>query len=88
MWEKVREAKLQDQLEKLEEMRKEKERKVREDIIKDLDEKIAFFDNEEKIDLQIENKKFLFPKRYFGKKKVSKTVDKAYIPPEITRQKS
>lgn len=87
MWEKVREAKLQEQLEKLELSRKEKERKAREDIIKDIDEKIWFFDNEEKVDLKIENKKKLFPKRYFGVKKKSKTIDKGYVPPEITRQK-
>lgn len=44
-----------------------------------------FFDNEEKLDLEIYNKQVFYPKRWFGKKKKPRAVDEHYVPPQIRR---
>lgn len=43
------------------------------------------FDNEDKIDLEIYNKRVYYPKRWFGKKKKPRVVDEHYVPPQIRR---
>lgn len=56
--------------------------KLRIDMEKE-EEKLWFFENEDKIDLQIDSKKIHYPKRWFGKKKKPRVVDAGYVPPEI-----
>lgn len=47
------------------------------------EKKLWFFENEDKIDLEIESKTVRYPKRWFGKKKKPRVVDADYVPPEI-----
>ncbi|XP_030763769.1 uncharacterized protein LOC115888246 [Sitophilus oryzae] len=47
------------------------------------EEKLWFFDNEEKIDLAIDKKTIFYPKRYFGPKKKPKKIDESYVPPDV-----
>ncbi|XP_030374709.1 uncharacterized protein LOC115624229 [Scaptodrosophila lebanonensis] len=44
-----------------------------------------FFEKKDEIDIQIFKQKVFYPKRWFGKKKKPKVVDKFYVPPNITR---
>lgn len=55
----------------------EKQRQLQEE-----EQKLWFFENEEKIDLQIEDKEKLVDKTQ-TKKKVLTAIDENYIPPEI-----
>ncbi|XP_037947674.1 uncharacterized protein LOC119679404 [Teleopsis dalmanni] len=54
--------------------------------IEDEKQKLWFFDLEEKIDLEIHQKKVTYPKRWFGKKKKPRSIDDSYIPPEIIKK--
>lgn len=47
------------------------------------EQKLWFFDNEEKIDLEVEAKEKLIEKPTAKKKNVKLSDDKNYIPPEI-----
>lgn len=47
------------------------------------EQKLWFFENEDKMDLEIDSKKVHYPKRWFGKKKNPRVIDEGYIPPEI-----
>ncbi|KAL5287981.1 MRPS27 family protein [Megaselia abdita] len=51
------------------------------------EQKLWFFENEDKIDLEIDAKKVTYPKRWFGKLKKPRVVDEGYIPPEIVKQR-
>ncbi|XP_037806912.1 uncharacterized protein LOC119600607 [Lucilia sericata] len=44
-----------------------------------------FFDQEDKLDLEIYNKRVFYPKRWFGKKKKPRVVDEDYVPPQIRK---
>ena len=48
-------------------------------------ELLWFFNYEDKIDLEIYNKRVYYPKRWFGKKKKPRVVDEHYVPPQIRR---
>ncbi|TMW50473.1 hypothetical protein DOY81_004469 [Sarcophaga bullata] len=48
-------------------------------------ELLWFFNYEDKIDLEIYNKRVYYPKRWFGKKKKPRIVDEHYVPPQIRR---
>ncbi|XP_041782176.1 uncharacterized protein LOC121598887 [Anopheles merus] len=50
------------------------------------EQKLWFFENEDKIDLQIDSKRVFYPKRWFGKKKKPRTVDVDYVPPEVRQR--
>lgn len=52
------------------------------------EQKLWFFENEDKIDLQIDSKKIFYPKRWFGKLKKPKAVDEGYVPPEVQKKRS
>lgn len=52
------------------------------------EQKLWFFENEDKIDLQIDSKKPFYFKRWFGKKKKPKIVDEGYVPPEVQKKRS
>lgn len=51
--------------------------------LKDREQKLWFFENEEKFELDIEAKKIYYRKKWFGKRKKPRKVDQDYIPPEI-----
>lgn len=52
------------------------------------EKKLWFFDNEDKIDLEIDGKKVFYPKRWFGKKKSPRVVDEHYIPPDVDARRN
>lgn len=54
--------------------------------LNDQEQKLWFFDNEDAIDLQIQEKEQLVEKP-MGKKSTSKKADEDYIPPEILPQR-
>ena len=55
------------------------------DMLKE-EQKLWFFENEDKIDLQVDSKKVTYPKRWFAKMKKPRVVDEDYVPPEIRRK--
>ncbi|XP_004927892.1 uncharacterized protein LOC101745964 [Bombyx mori] len=82
LWEKTRQLKLEEQSHRLDRVKRvqiieEKQRQLQEE-----EQKLWFFENEEKIDLQIEDKEKLVDKTQ-TKKKVLTAIDENYIPPEI-----
>lgn len=44
-----------------------------------------FFEEEDKLDLDIFKKQVFYPKRWFGKKKKPRVLDEHYVPPQIRR---
>lgn len=62
--------------------RKEEIDKIMDDI-STREQKLWYFENKNKIDLQIFNKRVYYPKRWFGKKKKPRSLDESYVPPEI-----
>ncbi|XP_077286707.1 uncharacterized protein LOC143911612 [Arctopsyche grandis] len=87
-WDTLRSEKLQEQMQRLEVMKRAAEKASREKIIQEIDEKIWFFDNEEEVDLKIQNKKEVLREepRIYKKKKAFSKSDTNYIPPEISRR--
>lgn len=84
-WNVVREEKLNAELHRLQ---RAKRLKAVEDIaekMKTKEQHLWFFENEDKIELEIDAKKVIYPKRWFGKKKVPRVVDAGYVPPEIVK---
>ncbi|XP_044735682.1 uncharacterized protein LOC123297916 [Chrysoperla carnea] len=84
----------QERLNSLEEqrIRLEKIQKLQniEDIRKELEEKerkLWYFENEEKLELQIDANKIYYRKRWFGKKKKPRKIDEGYVPPEVITRK-
>lgn len=56
--------------------------------LKEKEERLWFFENEEQIDLEIDAKKKYYPKRWFGHRKQAKQVDVGYVPPEIQKKRT
>lgn len=84
----MRETKLTEELDRLNRARRLADiEKLRVDMEKE-EEKLWFFENEDKIDLKIDSKKIYYPKRWFGKKKKPRVVDAGYVPPEIRSAQS
>lgn len=52
------------------------------------EKKLWFFENEDRIDLEIEDKKVYYPKRWFGKLKKPRVVDENYIPPDVDARRN
>ncbi|XP_061391815.1 uncharacterized protein LOC133327275 [Musca vetustissima] len=44
-----------------------------------------FFEEEDKLDLEIYKKRVFYPKRWFGKKKKPRVLDEHYVPPQIRK---
>ncbi|XP_055626033.1 uncharacterized protein LOC129768413 isoform X2 [Toxorhynchites rutilus septentrionalis] len=85
-WSKLRQQRLEEELARLHRVKRiqEMERTARE--MEQEEQKLWFFENEDKIDLQIDSKKVFYPKRWFGKKKKPRVVNEGYIPPEIRQR--
>lgn len=85
-WETVREEVLMDELKEIKRQSRLKEVERRKEELTLKEQKLFFFDNEDKIDMAIENKKVVYPKKWHGKKKKKKSDSEGYIPPEIVKQ--
>lgn len=85
-WMELRENKLKEEIERLDRAKRLQEIEKMTESMKLEEQKLWFFENEDKIDLQIDSKKVFYPKRWFGKKKKPRVIDEGYVPPEV-RQK-
>ncbi|XP_073848221.1 uncharacterized protein [Musca autumnalis] len=84
-WQKLREEKklaLEKEIADME--RKENIEKMRNEI-ETKKQLLWFFEEEDKLDLQIYNKRVFYPKRWFGKKKKPRVLDEHYVPPQIRK---
>ncbi|KAM3968096.1 uncharacterized protein ACR2FA_005524 [Aphomia sociella] len=81
-WEEIRNQKLEEQTKRLDRARRLQLIQEQEENLKHEEQRLWFFDNEDKIDLEIEQKENL-TEASSGKNKTSKTSDDNYIPPEI-----
>uniref|UniRef100_A0A146LW95 28S ribosomal protein S27, mitochondrial n=1 Tax=Lygus hesperus TaxID=30085 RepID=A0A146LW95_LYGHE len=86
-WEDQRESVLKAELEELNRKQRLAEVEQMKQQLKKEEEEIFFFDNEDKMDIAIENKRVRYPKKWPGKKKRKREVGSEYVPPEITLQK-
>jgi len=87
-WCELRQQKLKDELERLHRNKRLEEIKRVTQSMADEEQKLWFFENEDKIDLQIDSKRIFYPKRWFGKKKKPRTIDEGYVPPEVQKKRS
>lgn len=87
-WNKIREDKLNDEIKRLDRTKRLKAIEKIQQNMSTEEQKLWFFENEDKIDLQIDSKKVYYPKRWFGKKKKPRLVDEGYVPPEIIRHRN
>lgn len=85
-WEVIREQRLQDQIMRLNRIKRMKMIEDKQTELQKEEQKLWFFDNEEKIDLQIEEKEQMVDKTE-TKSKTHDKSDEDYIPPEILPQK-
>uniref|UniRef100_A0A1B0CUT6 Mitochondrial 28s ribosomal protein s27 n=1 Tax=Lutzomyia longipalpis TaxID=7200 RepID=A0A1B0CUT6_LUTLO len=83
-WIRIRQEKLEEELLRLRRAQTVKEIEKKTLDMEAEERKLWFFENEDKIDLQIESKKVYYPKKWFGKKKKPRAQDEGYVPPEIT----
>ncbi|KAJ8724975.1 hypothetical protein PYW07_015933 [Mythimna separata] len=81
-WAKLRDEKLEEQAQRLDRARRIQLIQQKQNEMKDQEQKLWFFENEDQIDLQIEEKEKLVDKTVL-KKTATKTSDENYIPPEI-----
>ncbi|KAH9639735.1 hypothetical protein HF086_014493 [Spodoptera exigua] len=81
-WAEIREQKLQEQAQRLDRARRIQLIQQKQSEMQQQEQKLWFFENEDKIDLEIEEKEKLVDNTV-TKKAVSKTTDEDYIPPEI-----
>ncbi|EDS34635.1 conserved hypothetical protein [Culex quinquefasciatus] len=87
-WCELRQQRLDEEMARLQRARRiqELERVGRE--MEQEEQKLWFFENEDKIELQIDSKKVFYPKRWFGKKKKPRVIDEGYVPPEVRQRQS
>lgn len=85
-WCELRQQRLDEEMARLQRARRiqDLERMGRE--MEQEEQKLWFFENEDKIELQIDSKKVFYPKRWFGKKKKPRVIDEGYIPPEVRQR--
>lgn len=86
-WNVLRQEKYQEALDIVDKRKRVVEIEKLQEQMKLEEQKLWFFENEDKIDLEIEGKKVTYPKRWFGKLKKPRVVDEGYIPPEIVKQR-
>ncbi|CAO1340310.1 unnamed protein product [Diamesa serratosioi] len=82
-WTKLREDKLNEEIDRLNRIQRLRNLEKITDDMQAEEKKLWFFDNEDKIDLEIDAKRVFYPKRWFGKKKNPRVVDEHYIPPDV-----
>lgn len=85
-WCEVRQQRLEEELARLQRAKRIQDMERMATEMEQEEQKLWFFENEDKIDLQIDSKKVFYPKRWFGKKKKPRVVDEGYIPPEVRQR--
>ncbi|XP_001660024.2 uncharacterized protein LOC5571928 [Aedes aegypti] len=85
-WCDVRQQRLDEELARLQRAKRIQDMEQMAREMEQEEQKLWFFENEDKIDLQIDSKKVFYPKRWFGKKKKPRVVDEGYIPPEVRQR--
>lgn len=86
MWTTIREDKLEEQTKRLDRAKRMQLIQEKQKSLQEEEQKLWFFENEEAIELQIEEKEKLV-ETPVGKKTAAKKVDENYIPPEIMRRR-
>ena len=87
-WNEERQSKLDDEMHRHQRIQRLYHiEKVQKDLEVE-EKKLWFFENEDKIDLEIEGKKVFYPKRWFGKLKKPRKADINYIPPDVDKRKN
>lgn len=81
-WTEIREQKLEEQTKRLDRAKRMQLIQEKQKDLKEQEQQLWFFENEEAIDLEIEEKEKLEEKSP-EKKSVAKKSDENYIPPEI-----
>uniref|UniRef100_A0A1I8NNZ1 Mitochondrial 28s ribosomal protein s27 n=1 Tax=Stomoxys calcitrans TaxID=35570 RepID=A0A1I8NNZ1_STOCA len=84
-WQKLREEKkemIEKEISVME--RKETVEKIKNEI-ENKKQLLWFFEEEDKLDLEIYKKRVFYPKRWFGKKKKPRVLDEHYVPPQIRK---
>lgn len=81
-WAEIREIKLDEQAKRLDRARRIKYMQDQQKDMQAQEQRLWFFENEDKINLEIEEKEKLIDKST-ASKKTSKNTDENYIPPEI-----
>lgn len=87
-WENKREDILMNILEEQKKLQRLENVKLKKEELAKKEEELFFFDLEDKLDLQIENKRIRYPPKWHGKKKKKLTDTAEYVPPEIVKQRS
>lgn len=88
LWIDERQQKLDSEIERLNRIQRLMNiEKVQEDLETE-EKKLWFFENEDKIDMEIEGKKVYYPKRWFGKLKKPRVVDENYVPPDVDARRN
>ncbi|XP_058831125.1 uncharacterized protein LOC131689823 [Topomyia yanbarensis] len=85
-WCELRQHRLEEELARLQRAKRIQEMEKMSREMEQEEQKLWFFENEDKLDLQIDSKKVFYPKRWFGKKKKPRVVDEGYIPPEVRQR--
>uniref|UniRef100_A0A2M4AN83 Putative mitochondrial 28s ribosomal protein s27 n=1 Tax=Anopheles triannulatus TaxID=58253 RepID=A0A2M4AN83_9DIPT len=85
-WCTLRQRRLDEEIERLQRAKRLKEIEQLTVEMEKEEQKLWFFENEDKIDLEIDRKRVFYPKRWFGKKKKPRTVDVDYVPPEVRQR--
>ncbi|XP_037039866.1 uncharacterized protein LOC119076934 [Bradysia coprophila] len=86
-WCDLRQQRLKEDLERLQRKKRVEEiERINQSMVEE-EQKLWFFENEDKIDLQIDSKRIFYHKRWFGKKKKPRTVDQGYVPPEVQKKR-
>ncbi|XP_052861231.1 28S ribosomal protein S27, mitochondrial [Anopheles cruzii] len=85
-WCALRQQRLDEELERLQRAKRLKDIEQMSVELEKEEQKLWFFENEDKLDLEIDSKRVFYPKRWFGKKKKPRTVDVDYVPPEVRQR--
>ena len=87
-WIEERDAKLNEEMNRLNRIQRLLQIEKIQDELKEEEKKLWFFENEDKIELEIEDKRVYYPKRWFGKKKKPRVIDENYIPPDVDKRRN
>lgn len=86
-WENQRRNLVNEHIEKLKREKALADIQAAKEELLEKEKELFFFENEDKLDIMIENKRVRYPKKWLGKKKPKRLVDAEYIPPEIEKRR-
>uniref|UniRef100_A0A1I8M0S6 Mitochondrial 28S ribosomal protein S27 n=1 Tax=Musca domestica TaxID=7370 RepID=A0A1I8M0S6_MUSDO len=84
-WQKLREEKKKALEKEIADMERKETIEKLQNEIETKKQLLWFFEEEDKLDLEIYKKRVFYPKRWFGKKKKPRVLDEHYVPPQIRR---